>query len=147
MSDDMPDTEDFEARWPEEGDRLFIELERAYDAYVVRDPEERFYRLPMGYKRAGDILIDQAASDVVDRANVIYAALFCYRQSIELSLKGLIQEFGQGKVWSPRNTHKLRSLWERFMCIANERGASESIGIGTVQKLIYEMDSADKKSD
>ena len=43
----------------------------------------------MGYKRAGDLLVDQAATDVVDRPNVIYAALFCYRQSIELFLKRL----------------------------------------------------------
>jgi len=42
--------------------------------------------MPMGDKRAGDLLIDQAARDVVDRANVIYAALFCYRQAIELFL-------------------------------------------------------------
>lgn len=147
MSDDIPDAEDFEARWPEEGDRLFRELEWAYDAYVFRDPGQRFYRMPKGYKRAGDILIDQAANDVVNRPNVIYAALFCYRQSIELFLKRLIEEFGQGRVWLPKNTHELSILWERFMCIANEREASESIGFSTVQKLVYEMDSADKKSD
>jgi len=147
MSDVMPDTEDFEARWPEEGDRLFIESEWASDAHVVCDPGERFYRMPKGYKRAGDILIDQAANDVVHRPNVIYAALFCYRQSIELFLKRLIEEFGQGRVWLPKNTHELSLLWERFMCVSNERGASESIGLSAAQGLIHEMDSADKKSD
>ena len=63
----------------------------------------------------------QEISDVVDRPNVIYAALFCYRQSIELFLKRLIEEFGQGKVYSPHYTHDLRLLWERFMDIDNER--------------------------
>ena len=147
MSDDIPDAEDFEARWPEEGDRLFIESKWAYDAYVFRDTGERFYRMPKGYKRAGDILIDQADSDVVDRPNVIYAALFCYRQSIELFLKRLIEEFGQGKVWIPKNTYDLSILWERFMWVANERGRNESIGLSAFQRLVDEMDTADKKSD
>jgi len=136
MIDNASETKDFETRWPKEGDRLFVESAWAYDAHVIRDPKERFYRMPMGYKRAGDILIDQAAANIVDRANVIYAALFCYRQSIELFLKRLIEEFGKGKVYSPKNTHELTRLWERFMCIVNERGRSESVDLNTVQKLV-----------
>jgi hypothetical protein len=147
MSNDMPEAEDFETRWPKDGDRLFVESAWAYDAPVVRDPGERFYRMPMGYKRAGDILIDQVAADVVDRRNIIYAALFCYRQYIELSLKRLMEEFGKGKVYSPKNTHDLSRLWERFMCIVNERASSESLGLSAVQKLVAEMHEADQKSD
>ena len=147
MSTEKQETEDFESRWPKEGDRLFVESTSAYDAYVVRDPAERFYRMPMGYKRAGDILIAQAAIDVVDRPNVIYAALFCYRQSLELFLKILIETFGNGRVYSPKNTHELSRLWERFMCIANERKQSESIGLCAAQKLVAEMHEADQKSD
>jgi len=101
----------------------------------------------MGYKRAGDILIDQAAANVVDRANVIYAALFCYRQAIELSLKRLIDEFGKGKVYSPKNTHDLGQLWERFIGIVNERGRGDTVGLSTVQTLVAEMHDADQKSD
>lgn len=147
MNNDMPEA-DLEMRWPQDGDHLFVESAWAYDAPVIRDPGERFYRMPMGYKRAGDILIDQAATDVVDRANVIYAALFCYRQSIELFLKRLIEEFGTGKMYSPKNTHELSRLWERFMCIVNERARGESIaGLSTAQKLVAEMHEADQKSD
>ena len=143
----MPGAEDFDMRWPEDGDRLFVASTWAYDAHVVRDPGERFYRMPRGYKRAGDLLVNQAVSDVVDRPNVIYAALFCYRQSIELFLKRLIEEFGQGKVYSPRYTHDLRLLWERFMDIDNERARSQSIGLHAVQKLVEEMHEADQWSD
>jgi len=147
MSEDVFETEDFESRWPKEGDHLFIKSEWAYDAHVVVDPGERFYRMPMGYKRAGDILIDQAATDVVDRPNVIYAALFCYRQFIELSLKRLIEDFGKGKVYKPRNTHNLSVLWKRFMFIVDERGSSEWIGLEPVQGLVAEMHDADQKAD
>jgi hypothetical protein len=147
MSTDTPEAEDFESRWPRDGDRLFVESAWVYDAHVVRDPGERFYRMPMGYKRAGDILIDQSTTDMVDRANVIYAALFCYRQSIELFLKKLIDTFGNGKVYSPKNTHDLRLLWERFMGIVNERGREETIGLRAAQRLVAEMHETDQKSD
>lgn len=147
MSEDTSETKDFEERWPKDGDRLFVESVWAYDAHTVRDLKERFYRMPMGYKRAGDILIDQAAADVVDRANIIYAALFCYRQSIELFLKRLIEKFGKEKVYSPKNTHDLSCLWERFMCIVNERGRGATDCLSAVEKLVTEMHDADQKSD
>lgn len=143
----MSETEDFESRWPKDSDHLFVESAWAYDAHVVRDPGERFYRMPLGYKRAGDILIDKAASDVVDRSIVIYAALFCYRQFIELSLKRLIEEFGKGRVHEPKNTHDLIRLWERFIFIVGERGNKEWVGLDTVQRLVAEMHEADQKSD
>ena len=143
----MTEAEDLETRWPKDADRLFVESAWAYDAPVVRDPGERSYRMPMGYKRAGDILIDQAAADVVDRRNTIYAALFCYRQSIEVFLKRLIEEFGDGNLYSPKNTHELSRLWERFMRIVNERASSESLGLSAVQKLVADMHEADQKSD
>jgi hypothetical protein len=143
----MPEAEELETRWPKEGDRLFVESTWAFDAHLVRNPAERFYRLPMGYKRAGDLLIDRAAADVVDRANVIYAALFCYRQSIELFLKRLIEEFGGEKTIELRATHKLNMLWERFLCIANERPSGDPTGLLAVQALITEMHVADEKSD
>jgi HEPN domain-containing protein len=147
MSKDPSETDSFELRWPQEGDQLFVESSWSYDARVTGDPKERFYRMPMGYKRAGDILIDQARTDLVDRRNIIYAALFCYRQSIELFLKQLIDEFGKDKNFSPKNTHDLNRLWERFVCIANEKGGCESIGFIEAQKLIGEMQNFDQKSD
>ena len=147
MTNDSTEGEDPDARWPKDGDRLFVESSWRHDARVVSDKGERFYRLPMGYKRAGDLLVDQAATDVVDRANIIYAALFCYRQAIELFLKWLIDAFGKQQVYKPKHTHELGRLWERFMCIANERAAGESLGLDAAQQLIAEMDEADRRSD
>src|ERR1700693_334045 len=80
-------------RWPRDGDRLFVEASWSHDAQVVKDPNERFYRMPMGYSRAADLLVEQAASSIVDRNNIIYAAIFCYRQSVELHLKRILLEF------------------------------------------------------
>lgn len=101
----------------------------------------------MGYQRAGDLLIERAAADVVDRANVIYAALFCYRQATELFLKRLIDEFGIETPHQPKNTHDLAILWGRFMKIVKERRREGTIGLSAAQALIAEMDDADEKSD
>jgi hypothetical protein len=135
----------FETRLPKNGDRLFLESTWTYDAQVVRDPKERFYRMPMGYKRAGDLLIEQATANVVDRANVIYAALFCYRQGIELYLKSLIAEFG--KKGKDSDTHQLDLLWGRFTDIVKGRGKGDSVDLSTVQALVLEMHEADQYSD
>lgn len=141
------ESEELGERCPRDGDRLFVEVSWAYDAHVISDPKERFYRMPMGYKRAGDLLVERAAADVVDRKNIVYAALFCYRQSIELFLKRLIEEFGAGKVYRRKNVHELNILWERFMEIVKERGREGTIGLSAAQALVAEMHDADSKSD
>lgn len=146
MDESTPESE-LEERWPRDGDRLFTEESWAYDAHVVSDPKERFYRMPMGYKRAGDLLVERAMTDVVDRKNVIYAALFCYRQCIELFLKRLIEEFGNGKTYRRKNIHELDILWDRFMEIVKERGREGTIGLNAAQALVAEMHDADNKSD
>jgi hypothetical protein len=146
LNSDISEADEPDARWPRHGDRLFVGASWASDAHLVRDPRERFYRLPMGYKRAADLLIERAAADVSDRANVIYAALFCYRQSIELFLKRLIDEFG-AKAHRHNNTHDLRVLWDRFMEIVKARGREGTVGLVAAKSLVMEMHGADQKSD
>jgi len=138
---------DLESRWPGLGDSFFVKNGGTGVANVVSDPLERFYRMPIGYKRAGDVLICHALANRVDRDNVVYGVLFCYRQAIELFLKRNIDTFRNGKVYTPEYTHELRLLWERFVCITDERGLSESIGMNAVQSLVEEMDDVDRKAD
>lgn len=134
-----------EARWPQGGDKLFKASTWLYDAPLPRDPGERFYRMPMGYKRAGDLLIEQAACDVVDRNNVIYAALFCYRQAVELFLKKLIADFGRDV--KPPSGHDLSKLWNAFEAILRERGRADENGVQAVANIVAELHDADAKSD
>jgi hypothetical protein len=141
------DGDDLESRWPQEGDRLFVESNWSTDAYLTSDPAERFYRLPLGYKRAGDLLIDRAAADPLDRANIIYPAIFSYRLSIELFLKKIVDEFGDEDLRQQKKTHELDVLWTRFMQVVAGRGGSDSVGLAIVEKLVDEMNVADAKSD
>jgi hypothetical protein len=146
MTDDADD-DNLDLRWPKEGDRMFGEAGWSAYARVTVDPAERFYRMPKGYKRAGDILIDRAKGDLADRHNIIFPALFCYRQSIELFLKKIIDRFGRDDLRTQRKTHKLDVLWTQFMQVVDERGGAESVGLDAAAKLVHEMNNADKKSD
>jgi hypothetical protein len=145
MANDTDD--DLETRWPREGDRMFVEADWFSDAEVAANPRERFYRLPMGYKRAGDILLDRATDAPVDRRNIIYPALFCYRQAIELFLKRILEEFGDESLQGERKTHELNVLWTRFRQLAASRGAEDSLGFEAAEKLVLEMSAADRRSD
>jgi hypothetical protein len=144
MSEDWD--KDLEGPWPKEGDRLFVESHWGTDAHLVRSPAERFYRMPIGYKRAGDILVDNAAAEPADRQNIVYAALFCYRQAIELFLKRLIEEFGQ-KTLPSLNTHDLSDLCTGFVRLTEDLGGAEAFGFEATAALVKEMNDADKKSD
>ncbi|MDQ8021583.1 MAG: hypothetical protein REI94_07070 [Moraxellaceae bacterium] len=146
MGDEMQPTDERMERWPRESDCLFSTSAWADDAPVVTDRDERLYRMPMGYKRSGDLLVEQAVVNAWDRRNVIYAALFCYRQSIELYLKRLVLEF-ERKDQPTKLSHDLSKLWERFAAIAEERGIGEGSGLSAVASLIREMHNADQISD
>jgi HEPN domain-containing protein len=140
---DMIEESTAETRWPTDEDRLFREGHPAYDAPVTSHVGEREYRLPMAYKRAGDLLLERNAEDPVDRRNVICPALFCYRQSIELFLKKLVR-LGKGE--HPHG-HRLNELWQSFMRVSRDRGFGDSMGITAAEALILELHAADERSD
>lgn len=108
--------ERFTERWPEAGDRL---LSPGRDTFLAEDAAERSCRLLRGYKRAGDILIQQALAVRYDRDNLVLPALFNYRHYIELALKAIIEDHGAsaGVSLGPKS-HKLPDLWRLFMRIS-----------------------------
>jgi hypothetical protein len=110
----------FTERWPAAGDRLFSPNP---DALLAEDAAERNYRLLRGYKRAGDILIQNALAEPYDRDSLIFPAIFSYRQYIELALKAIIEDHGAfaGVSLGSRN-HKLPELWQSFVKIAKAFG-------------------------
>ena len=59
-------------RWPKAGDRL---LWPGRDTFLAEEANERNYRLLRGYKRAGDILIQNALADRADCQ--IWSSLGC----------------------------------------------------------------------
>ena len=139
----LVDSELLEDRWPQEGDSLFPKTERAIDIFIAGSADERLYRLPRGYKLAGDILIDGIAAGGIEKSSLIFPALFCYRQSLELFIKSILERFGQGV----ENTHNLKFLWTEFKQLADDRDHANTDGLETVEKMITEMHEADQRSD
>lgn len=111
----------FGDRWPTLGDQLF---HPDRDMFVAQNLRERRFRLLLGYKRAGDLLIANASTDRSDRFNVIFPALFNYRHYIELALKTLIETHGDyaGVTLGTLN-HGLPELWKIFQSVAAAFGS------------------------
>jgi hypothetical protein len=133
-------------RWPEAGDRL---LSPGRDAFLAEDGAERNYRLLQGYKRAGDILIQHALAERVDRDSLVFPALFNYRHYIELALKAIIEEHGAfaGVSFGKKRDHKLPDLWKLFVKIAAAFGDDCSDqAVTTVAACIVEFTSIDASS-
>lgn len=143
----IDETKLLEARLPKAGDRLFIQSSWAFDSHITPHPDERFYRLPMGYKRAGDILVEQAISNLTDRPNIIYAAIYCYRLAVELHLKRLIHTLHNSKQSKLKAGHNLIKLWKTFFELLKAHNMSDVCNIQAVQSLVIEMHIADKNSD
>lgn len=130
--------------FPREIDRIFRDNPSPTAAFLVSNPSERFYRMPLWYKCAGDLLAAHAAANTSDRRNLVYPMLACYRLAIELHLKRLVERHG---FRTGPKTHDLRVLWERFECILRERRCADALGLVDVRRLVYEMQDADEKSD
>lgn len=132
----------FTQRLPEAGDQLFVS---GRDSFLAQGADERRYRLQQGYKRAGDILIQNPFADAYDRDNLIWPVIFCYRHYIELALKTIIEEHGPfAGVSLGKKNHDLRRLWEIFVEIAAAFGYDYSDAmLATVGGRIEEFSALD----
>src|SRR5688572_11153260 len=103
-------------RWPSGADKPFVsscDVDR--DSIIERRPEGRIIIMIDGYKKAGDLLVEQTVENQHWRDALLYPAIFTYRQFIELSLKYLIATYGGTVGVAPNwKDHDLQTLWEAF---------------------------------
>ncbi|MER2635697.1 MAG: hypothetical protein ABTQ30_17780 [Rhizobiaceae bacterium] len=130
-------------RWPKHGDRL---LSSGRDVFLANSEAERSFRLLRGYKRAGDILIQNAMTDPHHRDSLIFPALFSYRHYIELALKATVEEHGNfaGVTLNSKN-HKLPELWQLFVKIGAWFGCDDA-DVAAVGRCIEEFANIDARS-
>jgi hypothetical protein len=138
--------------WPSLGDRAFVEARPFHGAWVANRADERLFRMIKGFHEAGDLLISEAAAEPRRALNLVYPAIFAYRQSLELHLKSLLVEFGPWAGESPDfRTHDLKTLWSKCKRViaffeSNLRPKDEE-AFNAAEARIAEFDAVDPGSD
>jgi hypothetical protein len=110
------------------------------------------YRVIKGFHEAGDLLISECKAEPQRAQNLIYPALFAYRQAVELRLKGILIEFGAICGEKPNfRTHDLVDLWARCRRVIGRFEGQLSVQdletIGAAEAQIAEFDAVDPGSD
>lgn len=105
-----------EFRWPRSGDTPFTRSgDWQRNAYLASDTTTRLVLMMEGYKKAADLMVEQAMSDGADRDFLVFPIIFNYRQFLELSLKYLLSVYGRhvgvAENWQ---SHDLVLLWSEF---------------------------------
>lgn len=82
----------------------------------------------MGYKLAGDCLVEKVTKSGEDQDSLVYPVCFLYRQYIELRLKEIIRS-GRQLIDEPGDFpqhHKIQHLWDDAVPILKKAFAHES---------------------
>ncbi len=135
-----------ERRYPEEGDKFFIEDGEGHEVAWLNKAFQRFGGYASSYELGALSLIDTALSDQTLRDFQVYPAIFLIRHYIELRLKELIQ--GLNYCNSQTNEfpthHDIKLMWEEFK--KKYVSIGESINdprFKVINDLMHEMDSVD----
>jgi len=77
--------------WPRKGDHLFVEREDWYSNAVLNSRRDNLSLYAVGYKRAGEMLVEAVVQSRKDYDSLVFPIVFVYRQYLELRLKQLIR--------------------------------------------------------
>ena len=135
--------------WPEAGDTLFSESKNASNnAHIDRFGHHRLQSMADGFKKAADLSVEQSTRDRMDRDMLIFPIIYNYRHFIELSLKYLIDAYGDFVEISPIwNTHDLSKLWKTLIDLFKRYGVDEvDEATSIVGEFIAEFDRLDPGS-
>lgn len=136
--------------WPSEGDRL-LRAKGEWDKAVRFADHEiaRQVHIWDGYVEAGAALIEQCERDPIERNDLIYPILFCYRHGLELAMKWIIGQYGRyaGMNASDYLHHDLWKLWIASKKVILEVGSDgESEGLAAVEQIVKDFHELDQGS-
>lgn len=143
--------EDFELPWPRAGDVLFVEAKDWWMNACVNYGGSLMYAL--GYRRAGDALVEQVATTHSDQDFLVYPIVFCYRQYLELMLKADLCEaralFGIAASTvrrDPMDNHPLLALWHELRPLIERRRPGGGPEPEYVGEALGQFDAVDRHS-
>jgi hypothetical protein len=82
--------EDLELPWPRSGDELFVPADDRWMNAHIEGARGSAYVI--GYKLAGDVLVDHVARHELDADTLVFPIVFSYRQYLELLLKDVLAD-------------------------------------------------------
>ena len=99
--------------WPRKGDTFFESADDWYHNACVNWSSDSWDLYAVGYKRAGDILVDHITDTQLEQDFLVFPIVFNYRQYIELQSKQLIRVGHRllDKHEPFPRTHNLQALW------------------------------------
>jgi hypothetical protein len=141
--------EEKDCPWPRKGDRLFVDRQDWYNNAVLNGQRENLSLYAVGYKRAGEILVEAVVKSRRDHDSLVFPIAFVYRQYLELRLKQLIRDSRRllGDSSGFPSTHKIAELWNLCRPLLDQVGlnASEQV-LEVIEELIAEFAEVDEDS-
>jgi predicted DNA binding CopG/RHH family protein len=143
---------DLGLRWPKASNRMFVETGAFRGAWVARSTAERIYRMTKGFHEAGDVLVAESQAERYRAQDLLYPAIFNYRQSLELRLKYLLMAYGPLAGEAPDfRSHDLNVLWSKCQSVIlffePDPAASDKAALEAVEARIAEFAAVDAASD
>lgn len=139
-------------RWPSTEDRL-LRAEGDWDTAITFDEHHlpRHTHIWSGYMRAGAVMVDycQITGGHLDRHELVYPILFCYRHGLEMAMKWIIGQYGAHVGLRPSQCrhHDLWKLWTACKKVMLEIGSDgETEGLIAVEAIVKEFNELDKGS-
>ena len=134
--------------WPTLGQHPFRQGSHwLQNAKVADDVDERIYRMPDGYKRAADLLVERAISNRAHRDFLVYPIIFCYRHYLEIQLKCQLHDYG-GLVGIEADWehHAFEKLWPSYQEMLRRFGPGDDQAIQMVADCVAAFAEIDPSS-
>ena len=141
---DDPDN-DAEMFWPTLGDQIFKDGHGwSSNAKVDGHAPSRMHHMIEGYKKAAELLTEAALAGGV-KHHPVYPIVFCYRHSLELTLKDILSKYGDYAGERPNwRAHKLSEMWLSVQRVFAHFGVDvDADSLRAVENCIKEMESVD----
>jgi hypothetical protein len=143
--------DEFELPWPQAGDILFTDAPDWWMNACVNYAGGLMYAL--GYRTAGDALVERVAQTRADQDSLVYPIVFCYRQYLELTLKAVLREARALFRIStpipqrhPLNNHPLLPLWTELRPLLDRRWPNGGPEPDHVEDALRQFDAVDRRS-
>ncbi len=135
--------------WPRKGDHLFVEREDWYSNAVLNGQRDNLSLYAVGYKRAGEMLVEAVLKSRKDYDSLVFPIVFVYRQYLELRLKQLIRDskrlLDDTSGFPP--LHNITELWKMCRPLLNQEElyVSDQV-LDAIGELITEFADVDEDS-